>query len=416
MDTTNYIKDICQKAKSAKKRIANLSTQEKNQALEQMAKMIYEERDWIISENSKDLILGQKKGLSKAMIDRLKLDEKRIDNICASLREVIALPDPVFEVVEQYRRPNGLDIGQMRVPIGVIGIIYESRPNVTTEASSLCLKSSNVTILRGGSESIHSNHALVMILKKALLKCDLPEGAINFVDTTDRSAIFEMLKMKDYIDLIIPRGGEGLINTVVENSHIPVIKHDKGVCNLYIHEDADEKMAAEIAINAKVQRPGVCNAIENLIIHENYPYTDQLFQALLINNVELKGCPRACSINPNVKPADDADFYTEYLDLILAVKVVSSYDAAVSFIETYGSQHSDAIVTESYHLGKKFLDEIDSAAVYVNASTRFTDGQMFGMGAEIGISTNKLHARGPMGLKELTTKKFIVMGHGHTRS
>ncbi|MDH4127383.1 MAG: glutamate-5-semialdehyde dehydrogenase [Spirochaetota bacterium] len=416
MENKDYVKNICQKAKEAKKIVSTLSTNQKNDALKQMAKFIHDEREWIITENLKDLSTGEEKGLTKAMLDRLKLDHKRIGNICESLREVINLPDPVFEVLNQSRRPNGLNIGQMRVPIGVIGIIYESRPNVTTEASSLCLKTSNVTILRGGSESIHSNRALVKLLKESLVKSDLPETAINFIDSIDRSHVMEMLKMKDYIDLIIPRGGEGLINTVVDNSNIPVIKHDKGVCNLYIHEDAEQKMAESIAINAKVQRPSVCNAIENLIIHESYPHINNLFNALIDQNVELRGCKKSQSINNKIKSASEEDYYTEYLDYILSIKIVSSYEEAVNFIEKYGSSHSDAIITENYSLAHRFLNEIDSSAVYVNASTRFTDGQMFGMGAEIGISTNKLHARGPMGLKELTTKKFIIMGDGQVRT
>ncbi len=415
MNIKEYVLDICQKAKEAKRVVSNLSTKDKNDTLLSMARLIHEHRDWIMEENQKDLRVGEEKGLSKAMIDRLKLDIKRIDNICTSLKEVSGLPDPVFEVTHQSRRPNGLDIGQMRVPIGVIGIIYESRPNVTTEASSLCLKTSNVTILRGGSESIHSNRSLVQLLKQALKEHRLPEGAIQLIDTTDRLAVMEILKMKDYIDLIIPRGGEGLINTVVENSHIPVIKHDKGVCNLYIHKDAVKGMAEEIAINAKVQRPGVCNSIENLIVHETYPHIRDLFNVLVNEDVELRGCVKSRSVHDQVREVSEEDYFTEYLDTILSVKIVSSFEEAVSFIENYGSHHSDAIITENYSLARRFLTEVDSSAVYVNASTRFTDGQAFGMGAEIGISTNKLHARGPMGLEELTTKKFIIMGEGQIR-
>lgn len=416
MNVKDYVINICQKAKEAKKMVSGLSTEEKNNALKYMAKLIHDEREWIIEENQKDLNAGQEKGLSKAMLDRLKLDQNRVGNICESLREVASLADPVFELTEQVRRPNGLDIGRMRVPIGVIGIIYESRPNVTTEASSLCLKTSNVTILRGGSESVYSNRALVQLLKRALNKNNISENAINFIDHTDRQAIQILLKQKDYIDLIIPRGGEGLINTVVENSNIPVIKHDKGVCCLYIHEDAQQKMAEEIVVNAKVQRPGVCNSLENLIIHENYPYKTELLKSLLKENVELRGCEKTRLIHNEVKSASEEDYYTEFLDLILSVKIVSSYNDAIDFIQKYGSSHSDGIITENYHLARKFLYEIDSAAVYVNASTRFTDGQAFGMGAEIGISTNKLHARGPMGLKELTTQKFIIMGNGQIRT
>ena len=395
--------------------MSRLSTEHKNATLERMARLIEENRDYIMSENKKDLAQGEEKGLTKAMLDRLTLDEKRMANICVSLREVIALPDPVYEVVEQQRRPNGLDIGRMRVPIGVIGIIYESRPNVTTEASSLCFKTSNVTILRGGSESIHSNRALVKVIKQALSQSDIPEAAISFVDTTDRQAVMDLLKMKDHIDLIIPRGGEGLINTVVDNSNIPVIKHDKGVCDIYIHEDADQTMSEQIAINAKVQRPSVCNAMENLIVHENYPYKAELFSALLKENVELRGCEKSRSINDSILPATDEDYHTEYLDYILSIKLVSSFEEALSFIEKYGSKHSDSIITKSYELSRRFINEVDSASVFVNASTRFSDGQMFGMGAEIGISTNKLHARGPMGLKELTTTKFIIFGDGQIR-
>lgn len=415
MDTKQYVLDLCKNAKKAKREVANLSTTDKNKALLKMAEVIDKKRDLIISENAKDLKAGEEKGLTSAMLDRLKLDAKRIDNMIVSLQEVVALPDPVFEVVNQSRRPNGLDIGQMRVPIGVIGIIYESRPNVTMEASSLCLKTSNVTILRGGSESINSNRVLVNIIKEALRECKITEDAVNFIDTTDRAAVMDMLKMKDYIDLIVPRGGEGLINTVVDNSNIPVVKHDKGVCNLYVHEDALKDKSEAIAVNAKVQRPGVCNAIENLIVHENYPYKKELFEALLKENVELLGCEKSQKINSNIKAATDEDYHKEFLELILSIKIVSSFDEALDFIETYGSGHSDSILTENYHLARRFLNEVDSSAVYNNASTRFTDGQMFGMGAEIGISTNKLHARGPMGLVELTTKKFIIMGEGHIR-
>ncbi|MDH5682443.1 MAG: glutamate-5-semialdehyde dehydrogenase, partial [Spirochaetota bacterium] len=408
MSSNDTILSLCQKASEARQFMSRLSTEHKNATLERMARLIEENRDYIMSENKKDLAQGEEKGLTKAMLDRLTLDEKRMANICVSLREVIALPDPVYEVVEQQRRPNGLDIGRMRVPIGVIGIIYESRPNVTTEASSLCFKTSNVTILRGGSESIHSNRALVKVIKQALSQSDIPEAAISFVDTTDRQAVMDLLKMKDHIDLIIPRGGEGLINTVVDNSNIPVIKHDKGVCDIYIHEDADQTMSEQIAINAKVQRPSVCNAMENLIVHENYPYKAELFSALLKENVELRGCEKSRSINDSILPATDEDYHTEYLDYILSIKLVSSFEEALSFIEKYGSKHSDSIITKSYELSRRFINEVDSASVFVNASTRFSDGQMFGMGAEIGISTNKLHARGPMGLKELTTTKFII--------
>ncbi len=415
MDINNYVKNICQQAKEVRSTVSKLSTQQKNDTLSTMAKLIHDEREWIIQENLKDLQIGEEKGLSKAMLDRLKLDHKRVANICESIREVIALPDPVYEVIHQYRRPNGLDIGQMRVPIGIIGIIYESRPNVTTEASSLCFKTSNITILRGGSESIHSNIALVKLLKTALIKNSVPEHAIQFFDNTDRNVIMEMLRMKDYIDLIIPRGGEGLIRTVVDNSNIPVIKHDKGVCNIYIHKDADEHMSNKLVINSKVQRPGVCNSLENLIIHEKYPHTSSLFKILLEQGVEIRGCEKSCTINNNIKPASEEDYHTEYLDLILSVKIVSHFDDALQFIEKYGSQHTETIITNDYTLSRRFINEVDSSSVMVNASTRFADGQMYGLGAEIGISTNKLHARGPMGLKELTTTKFIIMGNGQVR-
>lgn len=425
MKAIDYATELASKAKKTVRTLTNLTTDVKNKTLLRTAELIAENRQSIIEENRKDLENAEKKGYSKALLDRLALDEKRINQMVQVLKDVASLPDPVGEIINMWTRPNGLKVGQMRVPLGVILIIYEARPNVTIEAASLCMKSSNAVILKGGSETINSNRVLVNLIKQACRETGFPEDAVMFVDSTDREVVTELLKLENLIDVAIPRGGESLIRAVAENSKIPVIKHYKGVCNLYIDDEADMEKALNIAYNAKVQRPSVCNAIENLIVHKGiadsflpeiaYYYgkagvemrCDEYSYNLLVNHPKSK--------NTKIVPAKEEDYYEEFLDLIIAVKVVDSIDEAIDFIEKYGSHHSDGIVTENYTKGMKFIQEVDSAAVYINASTRFTDGNEFGLGAEMGISTDKIHARGPMALKELTIPKFIVFGNGQLR-
>jgi len=417
MELREEVLKIAKQAKEAAQKLANLSSTAKNEALLRMAENLEARKDEIQKKNRKDIILAEKKGLSRALIDRLTLNEKRITQMSDSLKEIAKLEDPVGRIESMWRRPNGLLIGRIRVPLGVIGIIYESRPNVTVDAAGLCLKAGNAVILRGGSEAINSNIALSDVLSEAIEEAGLPPGCAQLIKTTDRKAVEEMLKLDEYIDVIIPRGGESLIQMVTKNSTIPVIKHYKGVCHVYVDEEADLKMAEEIAFNAKVQRPGVCNAMETLLVNEKIAdkFLPKMIQRFKDAGVEIRGDEITCRIDPNVKKATEEDWSTEYLDLILSVKVVSGIDEAIAHINRYGSHHSDAIVTKSYSRSRKFLQEVDSAAVYVNASTRFTDGGEFGLGAEIGISTQKLHARGPMGTGELTTTKFIVLGEGQVR-
>lgn len=413
-------KSLLQKLDSAKtsaRKLARLSSHQKNQALLAMADLLVKGEDDILQANKRDLLSAKEKGLSLALMDRLMLDSGRIKAMAETLRDIANLQDPVGEVVKMWLRPNGLQIGKMRVPIGVIAIIYESRPNVTADAAALCLKAGNAVILRGGSEAINSNMAIFSILSQAAYNQSIPEGAIQFIETTDRAAIYSLLKMNKYIDLVIPRGGEGLIQTVIENSTIPVIKHDKGVCHVYVDNESDLEMGRKIAFNAKVQRPGVCNAMETLLVHEAIcaQFLPTIISELEAAGVEVKGCEQTRSIMPHVKEATEQDWYTEYLDLILSVRVVKDIDEAIEHISKYGSAHSEAIITNNYTKALKFLREVDSAAVFVNASTRFTDGNQFGLGAELGISTQKLHSRGPMGLEDLTTTKYIVFGQGQVR-
>lgn len=417
MELKEQVIRMARKAKQASQKLAKLSSTVKNEALLKMAQVLETHKDKILKLNHKDIVLAKAKGLPLALIDRLTLNEKRIKQMCDGLRQIAQLEDPVGKIESMWRRPNGLLIGRMRVPLGVIGIIYESRPNVTVDAAGLCLKAGNAVILRGGSEAINSNIALIDALSEAIQEVGLPGECIQLVRTTDRKAVGEMLKLNEYIDVIIPRGGESLIKMVTENSTIPVIKHYKGVCHVYVDEEADLKMAEKIAFNAKVQRPGVCNAMETLLVAEKIAdkFLPVVIRKLQEAGVEIRGDEKTCKISPNVKRATEEDWSTEYLDLILSVKVVSGIDEAIAHINRYGSHHSDAIVTNSYIKSRKFLREVDSAAVYVNASTRFTDGGEFGLGAEIGISTDKLHARGPMGVKELTTTKFIILGEGQIR-
>jgi len=406
------------KARQASGVLAQLSTQKKNEALKAMAKALVARRAFLIRENQKDVSSVEKSGLSKALIDRLVLNEKRIQAMAKGLREAARLKNPVGEVLSDIVRPNGLRIQKVRCPIGVIGIIYESRPNVTSDCAGLCLKSGNAAILKGGKESFHSNRAILQILQRALKQCGVDANALAMIESTDREAVKILLKQKDDVDLIIPRGGEALIRFVAENSLIPVVKHYKGVCHTYVSDSADLKMAEEICINAKVQRPGVCNAMETMLVHQKIAekFLPKIAKALTDKGVELRGDERTRKVLKNIKKATESDWSEEYLDLILSMKVVNSTEEAIDHINRYGTKHSDAIVTRNQKEAEAFLNRVDSASVYVNASTRFTDGYEFGLGAEIGVSTDKIHARGPMGLEELTTYKYKVYGKGQIRT
>jgi len=417
LDIKLYVAEKAKKAKTASRQLAILSTEIKNNALFKMAKGLEANAAKLIEVNKMDLVEAENKGLSTAMIDRLTLNPDRIKAMADGLREVAALPDPVGEVLRMWRRPNGMEVGKMRVPIGLIGIIYESRPNVTADSAALCLKSGNGVILRGGSEAVHSNKAIVDILSKAGAEAGIPDGAISFIDNPDRACVMEMLKLNQFIDLIIPRGGEGLIRMVSENSTIPVIKHDKGVCHVYVDSKADLAMAEEICFNAKVQRPGTCNAMEAMLVHQDIAKTflPQIIGRMKKAGVEIRGCARTRAIVPDIREATDKDWDTEYNELILNIKTVSSMEDAMEHIAAHGSQHSEAIVTNDYRNARRFQREVDASAVFVNASTRLNDGFEFGLGAEIGISTTRIHARGPMGLEELTSTKFIVSGDGQIR-
>jgi len=413
----NYINQIVKNAKAASRIIASANTATKNAALNYIAEGIISSTAMLKTENEKDITAAQKAGLSDAIIDRLRLTDGRIKGMADGVRQIISLSDPVGQLISGHTRPNGLQIQKVRVPIGVIVIIYESRPNVTADAAALCLKAGNAVILRGGKESIHSNIAINKILSSALEKAGLDSRCIQLIEIIEREAIDYLLTADQYVDVVIPRGGEALIRAVVEKSTIPVIKHYKGVCHTYVDEFADLKMAEEICFNAKVQRPATCNAMETMLVHEKVAqeFLPNIGKILQDAQVEIRGCTRTCAILKNIKQATDEDYYNEYLDLILNIKVVNSLDDAIAHIAKYGSNHSDAIVTDNVANALRFTKEVDSAAVYVNASTRFTDGYEFGMGAEIGISTDKLHARGPMGLEELTSYKFVVFGNGQLR-
>jgi len=417
MDLQQQIRDMASGAKDASCILANTTTEKKNKALRIMAERLAAAQAYLTTENQKDLDAATRNGLSPVMIERLTLSEKTVEQICAGMLEIAALADPVGEVVRMWKRPNGLLVGRMRIPLGVIAVIYESRPNVTADAAALCLKSGNAVVLRGGSEAIFSNRAIAGVLSAACEDAGLPPSCIQLVSSTDRSAVLEMLQMEDLIDLVIPRGGEGLIRFVVAHSKIPVIKHYKGVCHIFIDSDADPAMATRICINAKTQRPGVCNAMETLLIHHEAAkaFLPELARALMDNGVEIRGCEETVRLVPQAVSAREEDWGTEYLDLILSVKVVKDIDDAMDHIRRYGSSHTESIITSSYRRAQRFLREVHSSAVLVNASTRFSDGYEFGLGAEIGISTSKLHAFGPMGLEELTTTKFIVYGDGQIR-
>ena len=412
-----YVATLVKRAKGAAGRLSSLPTAVKNQALEAMADGLEEHEAELLAENEKDLEQFEATPERKALGDRLRLTAERIREMAAGIRDIARLPDPLGDTPKMWTRPNGMQVGRMRVPIGVIGIIYEARPNVTADSAALCLKSGNVCILRGGSEALHSNVAIAKVLSESAEKAGVPAGAITFVDRAEREVVQLLLKQDRYIDLIIPRGGESLMKTIAEHATIPVLKHDKGVCHIYVDVDADPQVAERICLNAKVQRPSTCNAMETLLVHHSIARTwlPLLVEKLTAAKVDVRGCAKTCQLCPEVTPAAEDDFGREFLDLILAIKVVKNMEEALEHIATYGSQHTEAIVTKDYARAMRFLREVDAGAVLVNASTRLNDGYQFGLGAEIGISTSRLHARGPMGLEELTCSKFVVLGSGQIR-
>ena len=417
MTLEKQIVKMARGAKEASQILANAPTRQKNRALLRMADALEKRESLLFRENKKDLSRAKSRGLSSAMIDRLELTEKRIDGMADSLKTIARLQDPVGQVFESSTLRNGVRLKKVRVPLGVIGIIYESRPNVTSDTAGLCLKSGNAVILKGGSEALASNRAIVSLLRSCLKRERLPEAAISFVDTPRREAVKILLKQSGLVDLIIPRGGEALIREVARLSRIPVIKHYKGVCHVFVDRECDLEMAQQIVMNAKVQRPGVCNAMETLLIHEGVAprFLPTIAAELKAKEVELRGCPRTRRLIPWMKAATEKDWTTEYLDLILSIRVVKDLSEAIDHISTYGSQHTDTIVTKNQDHARRFAKEVDSACVFVNASTRLSDGGVFGMGAEMGISTDKLHARGPMGLVELTSYKYVGLGKGQIR-
>lgn len=409
--------NIVKEAKVASRSLATLMTNVKNEALLKMAVALSEKKGAILAANQKDMIAARAKGVNESLLDRLALSDGRIDEMSEALRELAILADPVGEVIAGWKIPNGLLINKTRVPLGVVGVIYEARPNVTVDAAGLALKSGNSVILRGGSLALNSNLALTATISAAAVKSGIPEGAIQSLPTADRESVHELMKMRGYLDLLVPRGGPGLIKMVTENASVPVLWAGAGNCHIYVHADADHEMANRITINAKVQRPSVCNAAETLLVHKDI--AEKLLPKIVDNlekaGVTIFGCPVTKKLRPEVNAATEDDWRTEYLDLRMAVKVVKSLDEAIEHINTYGTLHSEAIITNNYTAAKKFVAAIDAAAVYVNASTRFTDGGQFGMGAEIGISTQKLHARGPMGLTALTSTKYVIEGAGQIR-
>jgi len=411
------ILEMGERAQKASLALAKLSSRKKNTILEAMAEELDARKKEIQAANQKDLQEAKRNGLNAAMLDRLELTDERYSSMVKGIHDVVALKDPVGDVMSTWVRPNGLEIRKTRVPIGVIGIIFESRPNVTVDAAVLCFKSSNATILRGGKEAIYSNQALAKAIQEGGEKKGLPPNAVQLIQTINRSAVKELVQLEGLVDLIIPRGGHGLIRAVVEDARVPVIKHYNGICHIFVDKDADLPMAIDIVDNAKTQRPGVCNAVETVLVHKDITeeFLPMLANRLIAKKVEIRGDSATCALIPEAIPATEADWDEEYLDLILTVGVVEDVDAAIEHINIHGSKHSDAILSQNDSAQKKFLQEVDSATVYVNASTRFTDGNEFGLGAEIGISTDKLHARGPMGLEELTTYKFHVLGTGQIR-
>ena len=412
-----YMEEIGKRAKEAAKTVPYLGQERKNEGLCMAAEELLIQQKYLLAENEKDIQAAKVNGMKDSLVDRLRLTQKRIEGMAEGLRQIAGLPDPIGEVISMNERPNGLNIGRRRVPLGVVGIIYESRPNVTADAFGLCLKTGNVTILRGGKDAIHSNIAISKVLKEGLKKAGITEDAIILVEDTAREHVEEMMRLRGYIDVLIPRGGKQLIDNVVNHSTVPVIETGTGNCHIYVDEYADVEMAANIIENAKTQRTGVCNACESLVVHERIAEKalPVICRRLLAKGVEIRGDERACAVIPEMKAAMEEDWGTEYLDLIISVKTVDSFDEAVEHINRYNTGHSEAIITDNYQNALKFQDRIDAAAVYVNASTRFTDGFEFGFGAEIGISTQKLHARGPMGLEALTTSKYIIFGNGQVR-
>ncbi|MEM2306802.1 MAG: glutamate-5-semialdehyde dehydrogenase [Candidatus Bathyarchaeia archaeon] len=416
-NVSELILNICKRAREASYILARLPTETKNRALYNMADALEAHAEEILEANRKDVETSRARGVKEALIDRLILNKSRISKMAQCLREVAELPDPVGEIVRTWIRPNGLIIGQIRVPLGVVAVIYESRPDVTSDAAGICLKSGNAVILRGGSDAINSNIAIGKVLNDAAVKSGIPDGAIQVVPVTDRSAAIELMKMRDYVDVLIPRGGAELIRAVIENAKVPVIETGIGNCHIYVESDADLDIAIKVIINAKCQRPGTCNAAEKLLVHKDIAQTflPRVISALRAYGVEVRGCEETRRIMPDVKPATEEDWYTEYLDLIIGVKVVSGLDEAIAHINKYGTKHSDAIITSDFNKALRFIRDVDSAAVYWNASTRFTDGNQYGLGAEIGISTQKLHARGPMSVQHLTSIKYFILGRGHIR-
>ena len=417
IDIKTYMQSVGREAREASRQVAKTETAAKNRALAQMAEAIKRDEEQLLAANRRDVESAKERGLEAAMIDRLTLTSKSVASMAEGLLQIGALADPVGEIGDLNYRPSGIQVGKMRVPLGVVGIIYEARPNVTADAAGLCLKAGNAAILRGGSEAIHSNQAIAACVKEGLRTAGLPETAIQIIETTDRAAVGELITMKEFVDVIVPRGGKGLIERISNEARIPVIKHLDGVCHIYIDEGADLDKAVRIADNAKTQRYGTCNTLETLLVHENIAgeVLPPLCRIYLDKGVELRGDSASRVIVPQMKEASEEDWYTEYLAPILSVRVVSSLDQAIEHIATYGSQHTDSIITEDYSRARRFLREVDSSSVMVNASTRFADGFEYGLGAEIGISTDKLHARGPVGLEGLTSQKFIVLGDGHIR-
>lgn len=422
MNTTEYIVNLCKKAKQASRALVRMNSSQKNDILNTIADRFIKKQDFIQAQNQKDLDKAGDYGLTSAMVDRLTLTTARVKGMAECVREVAALPDPVGSLDKMWVRPNGLKVGIMRVPIGVVGIIYESRPNVTSDAAALCFKSSNAVILRGGKEAFFSNQAIVAIIQEVLEEKDVPKEAVSFIADTDRELVQIFLKQDESVDLVIPRGGRGLIEAVVNNSRIPVIKHYDGICHIYVDNQVDKQQATDILLNAKVQRPGVCNAMETLLINKDIAneYFGPFITALQEKNVKILGCEQCMKLASQnglaIEEATEEDWKTEYVDYILSVKIVDGIEEAVEHINTYGSHHTDAILSTDYFKTKQFIEAVDSACVFANASTRFSDGHEFGLGAEIGISTNKLHARGPMGLEDLTTRKYIAIGENHCRN
>jgi len=418
MDVKAYMADVGQQARAAAREVARADTGKKNKALLAMAEAIESSREALLAANAKDMTAARDNNLDSAMLDRLELKESTIDGMIEGLQQVAALADPVGEITDLNYRPSGIQVGKMRVPLGVIGIIYESRPNVTAEAASLCLKSGNATILRGGSEAIHSNQAIAECIRQGLEEAGLPAEAVQVISTTDRAAVGELITMPEYVDVVVPRGGKGLIERISRDAKVTVIKHLDGICHVYIDDDADYDKATNVALNAKTSRYGTCNTMETLLIHEDVAsdILPRLCMHYSIAEVEVRGCEKTCAIVAKAVPATEEDWQTEYLAPILSIKVVADMDAAIAHINHYGSHHTDSIITENFTRARAFLNEVDSSSVMVNTSTRFADGFEYGLGAEIGISTDKIHARGPVGLDGLTSQKYVVLGDGHIRT